>query len=128
MADLSIEVEGLEPLLQKLGAFSDDVGGRMLSDALFVGGQVVRSDAVRRAPIKTGNLRASITVERVDESVARAEVTVGPSKQAPYGVHVEYGTRFMAAQPYMRPALDTNRQRVAEEVRKALAGALEKAI
>lgn len=50
-----------------------------------------------RAPVATGNLRASIRAERVGP--AHWQVVVG----ADYGIYVEMGTRYMAAQPYARP-------------------------
>lgn len=54
------------------------------------------------APYRTGRLRGSITsaveVDR-DRIVAVCGSTVH------YAPHVEYGTRFMRAQPYLRPQL-----------------------
>ena len=52
-----------------------------------------------RAPVDTGNLRNSITVD-----VQGTEASVGP--EADYGIYLEYGTSRMAAQPYMNPAAD----------------------
>lgn len=55
--------------------------------------------AMRRAPIDTGFLRSSIQAMQIGR--AHWRVTVG----AEYGVYVEYGTRFMGAQPYFFPAI-----------------------
>lgn len=128
MANLSIRVEGAEKLRAQMKSLSDTVAGQVLADAAFLGGHVVRSDASRRAPIKTGNLRASMTVESVSSSRDHAEVAVGPSRHAPYGIFVEFGTRRMSAQPYLRPALDANRGRVRSEIGQALKRALEAAL
>lgn len=57
-------------------------------------------DAKRYAPVDTGRLRESIHEEGDEEIVVGAE----------YGVYVEMGTRDMAPQPYMRPALYTKRR------------------
>jgi HK97 gp10 family phage protein len=62
----------------------------------------VEGEAKVRAPYKTGRLRDSIT-HRVNADVA----IVGTPVE--YATHVEYGTVKMEAQPYMRPALDENR-------------------
>lgn len=59
----------------------------------------LQAHAQANAPIDTGTLRNSIQARRVGP--AAWEVTVG----ADYGVHVEWGTRHMAAQPYLRPAI-----------------------
>lgn len=59
----------------------------------------IQAQAIRMAPVDTGTLRNSIQARKVRPFAW--EVTVG----AEYGVYVEWGTRFMAAQPYFRPAI-----------------------
>ena len=58
----------------------------------------IEAEAKRNAPVRTGRLRASIrTVKRGD-----AHYTVGTNVH--YAPYVEFGTRKMAAKPYLRPA------------------------
>lgn len=52
-----------------------------------------------RAPVDTGFLKNSVQATKVGP--AHWRVTVG----ADYGVYLEYGTRFMAAQPFFFPAI-----------------------
>lgn len=52
--------------------------------------------------IPTGNLQRSITDE-VTEDEATVFTTAESKKGYPYGVAVEFGTKKMAATPYMRP-------------------------
>lgn len=59
----------------------------------------IEAGAKRRAPVDTGVLRASIQSVRMGE--LWWQVRVG----AEYGVYQEYGTRFMAPQPFLRPTL-----------------------
>jgi len=59
----------------------------------------IEAEAKLRAPVDTGFLRNSIHAESVGP--LRAVVQVG----AEYGMHVEYGTRYMAAQPFLAPAI-----------------------
>lgn len=61
--------------------------------------RAVLADAVAGVPVDTGHLRASLAQEVVGD-VAR----IG-STSVPYSVYVEEGTRNMAAQPYLKPAL-----------------------
>lgn len=61
--------------------------------------QDIAAGAMRRAPIDTGFLRASIQARKV--GTAHWRVTVG----AEYGLYLEFGTRFMGAQPYFFPAI-----------------------
>lgn len=50
------------------------------------------------APVDTGRLRSSVFARRGD-----GYVEVGSNVQ--YAAYVEFGTRYMAAQPYLRPAI-----------------------
>ncbi len=52
----------------------------------------------RDVPVDTGFLKRSITLTTEDEGLT---AIVEPT--AHYASYVEYGTRFMAAQPYVRP-------------------------
>jgi HK97 gp10 family phage protein len=60
--------------------------------------EAVKSDAKAGCPVDTGKLRESIDSE-VEGDTARIGSNV------PYAGYVEEGTRKMAAQPYLRPAL-----------------------
>lgn len=102
--------------------------------------EMVAEEARMLVPVDTGALSASIEAREadVDASTATAKVVAGE----PYAAYVEYGTGQrgsaspgagpgpydpawpgMAAQPYMRPAIDTRRSdalsAIAEEVRGA---------
>jgi len=61
----------------------------------------IRDEAKLRAPVRTGYLRDSIAVTADGVVVA-----------APYARYPEFGTRYMAARPYLRPAV----QRVEAEL------------
>lgn len=55
--------------------------------------------AQRNAPVDTGNLKRSVRLDISDRGLtAESEAT------AEYAPYVEWGTRYMEAQPYMRPA------------------------
>lgn len=57
--------------------------------------------AQKKAPIDTGTLTRSVEIGITDSGMT---ATVEPT--AEYSAYVEYGTRFMKAQPYMKPALE----------------------
>jgi len=54
-------------------------------------------------PVDTGELKASIKVVKEEVDGAAGVAVVADSD---HSLPVEYGTRFMDAQPYLRPALD----------------------
>ena len=62
-------------------------------------GLLAENYAAKKCPVDTGNLRGSITHE-VD--TAGNAVYIGTNVE--YAPYVEFGTRRMHAQPYLRPA------------------------
>lgn len=58
------------------------------------------AEAKRLAPVDTGYMKSSISSRSV-EAGKMAELTV----EAPYAGYVEYGTVYMAAQPFLGPAV-----------------------
>lgn len=60
----------------------------------------IQGDAQIMAPVDTGHLESSITMEMTGTT----EGQVGP--EANYGRYVEEGTWKMAAQPYLTPAAE----------------------
>lgn len=83
-----------------------------------VAGSIAR-EAQANAPVRTGALRDSIEASSVATG-KEAEVQVG----APYGGYVEYGTRYMAAEPFLGPAIDAHRDELPAEISVAFEGSL----
>lgn len=99
-----------------------------LLDAVGAAGRAVEEEAKAICPVDTGVLRDSIA-SRVDQATNSVYATVYAT--APYAGYVEFGTGIrgaesdgagpypynpkwpgMAAQPFLRPALDTRRQEI----------------
>ena len=80
---------------------------------------IVEGDAVLRAPVDTGNLRGSITHKVVSDDEAQVGTNVD------YAEYVERGTKNMAAQPYLRPALDNNKARIEKMIGDVIGRAAE---
>lgn len=66
--------------------------------------------------VRTGNLKRSIKKRRTGPK--KWKVSVG----APYGVYVEYGTRYMIAQPFFRPAIKVANREFKENMKKVYGG------
>jgi HK97 gp10 family phage protein len=62
-------------------------------------GTSVKTLSVEKAPFRTGVLKSSIKKTKVG---LFTKVTVG----AFYGIYVNYGTRYMHAQPFWEPAIN----------------------
>jgi HK97 gp10 family phage protein len=134
-----VEFEGLDTIIKRLDKIidADEIAAQMGTAALLV-----EDSAVQNAPKDEGDLQQSITskVERTNEEITA--IVYSPLEYAPY---VEYGTGLFAEkgngrqtpwlyenkdgdtvftrgqkpQPFMRPALEDNKQNIINLIRKA---------
>lgn len=90
-------------------------------------GQAVQSSTKRiakgaqtRAPRDTNHLAdESISVERIDEHTAYVVVQTADATHPEYSRFVELGTRHHAAQPFLIPAVEAEREPFVRKIRKA---------
>jgi len=75
----------------------------------------IEAKAKQVVPVLTGTLRRSI--HSVFENDGKTGIC-GPSVE--YGIYVEFGTRHMAARPYMRPAAEAVLPHFAEQLKALL--------
>lgn len=138
--DFDIKFEGLDKIIDKIENF-DDV--REMTSAMQQACNIVESAAKDKAPKDTGALRRSITskVEVTGNSIEGIVFT--PLEYAPYqefgtGLFAENGngrktpwvymddkgnyhyTRGQHPQPYMRPALEENKDKIINMIKGAL--------
>ncbi len=111
--------------------YGDDIKQAFESEkkrALMESGIEVLGKATLLAPVDLGNLRNSL-----DHRLGNADnvfdeepdyVEVGTAVH--YAPHVEYGTRRMRAQPFLRPALDTSIQRITQFLQNAIERSMAK--
>lgn len=66
-------------------------------------GVLAETQAKRLCPVDTGRLRASI---RHTLAVEDDEIVCYVGSDVVYAIYQEMGTRFMPAQPFLRPAVD----------------------
>lgn len=65
-------------------------------------GQVVKKNARRLVPVKTGALKATIRVEEDGDST----VVIAGDDKVDYTVKVELGTEHQQAQAFLKPAVE----------------------
>jgi len=113
VSNLRTEVEGGPALAASLNRVADRLDD--LPDAGAAAGQAVKSRASSLAPVDTGALAGSITAEWTGNTV-----DVGsPLRYAPFQ---EYGTTYVPASPYLRPALEAATTQIVD----AYTGAIQK--
>lgn len=105
-----IKIGGLEKLQKKL---KKNVTMNDVKIVVKQNGAELQSKAQNNAPVDTGNLKRSIGL-----SIEDAGMTAKVKPTADYAGYVEYGTRFMEAQPYMKPALDEQKQQFKNDMKK----------
>ncbi len=105
-----------------MGAAASEI----LAQAAEAGGQVVLEDAKNHCPVDTGALKASLHIEKGKSKKPdiKQEVKILPGKKEYYGTFVELGTTRQATQPYLRPAVDENKEQIATAVNQEILKAL----
>lgn len=105
MVGLARMIKGLTDIYQK----SDSEIGRVVK----ANTAELQQKEMRSAPVDTGFLKRSILLTMKDNGLTGV---VEPT--ATYSSFVEYGTRFMAAQPYVRPNYDEQSKQFIKDMEK----------
>lgn len=136
----TIRLEGAKEMLRTLEAADEKLASRTLGKALRRGSAPVLADMKRLASRETGALRDSLTVAFRGKKANRYAV-LGPDKNAVYitpkgrrrpsrYAHlVENGhSGTVAANPFIRPAVDQNHERVIDIMADTIKTDLERAV
>ena len=136
---IDIKVTGDRETQAALNSLTWAVGNRIVIEALEVAGQPVLASARSKAPTLTGKLKRTLglyklkTRKKIGVRVStgtREELGIAADDPYYYSMAVEVGTAKAPAHPYLRPALDENRQRcidiAAYEIRKGVEAAVLK--
>jgi HK97 gp10 family phage protein len=111
-------VRGVETVVRALGSVVERVNEMRSRAIREVAEQIVR-DIKAGAPVDTGNLRDSVSMEIVvNEIIPKAVIKV----EAEYASFVEFGTSRMRAQPFVMPVLDQVRDRLMRQIRLEMGG------
>lgn len=115
--NIKTRIDGLkevEKLLEDIGVSASDV----LDKAANAGGEIALEDAKRRCPTDSGRLKASLNLKKskTKKPEVRQEVKIAPGRKEYYGTFVELGTANQPAQPFMRPAIDENKDKIAKAI------------
>ncbi len=117
---INTQIQGEAELSRMLALAEEAVSDNAIQIGLKAGALVVKNDAKRRAPFKSGTLRRSIDQESVPGKLTEAVGT-----DLPHAARMEYGfagqdslgRRYnQPAHPYLRPALRENKEEVREIV------------
>ena len=124
------KVNGLKEMERSLKKLPDNLRDKALKNASAAGARVIRKEAIRLAPSRTGRLKDNIVVSRSFKQRGRrvrlkGAVVIGIRGVSRYYAHlVEFGFSRGTPQPFMRPAFDNK----ADEALRAIAKKLSKEI
>jgi HK97 gp10 family phage protein len=104
----------LDEVTPKLRGLTDRMKQNIIKEADGVGAQM-ETMAKSIVPVRTGQLRDSIF-----HDIVESELGFMFGAKADYAGYVEFGTRFMRAQPFIRPALDANQTRLVDAILKGV--------
>ena len=148
----TVRIEGLAELNRALRELPQRIANRGLRTAVYAGAKVIRDEARHRAPKaaqslgtkqpSAGTLKRSVIMKHIRELSGGGRQTFyvlvrqgkkyrnqgkrgNLSQDAWYWRFVEFGTRKMAARPFLRPALESRRREAVEAIKGRLAQRLE---
>ena len=107
---MSKKIKGMDKLQKQL----DAIANMNTTDAVIDGAEVIERASKENAPVDTGELRDSHGIEVISEE--EVDIVV----KAMHAMFIEYGTGMMRAQPFLRPAIDANKHKVAVEMGKEI--------
>lgn len=144
MARTTVRVEGLRELGEAMRELGTEVSEKIAHAMVSKAARMVRDEAKKAAPVRTGFMKQNIIVKKMrkSETDLTSEYRMGVRKYkvkyadtrfnvrkgragAYYGVddayywrYLEFGTVKMAPRPFMRPAFENNRMRAVEEMKR----------
>ena len=111
--EIAVDMAGAEGFKQALARFTTEMQNQVHAQ-LATWADGVKTEAKRLVPVRTGYLR-SIIFARIQEWTAEL------GAEAAYAANVEVGTRYAAAQPFLRPAVEAR----LPELERGLSAAVE---
>ena len=110
MARRNVSLKGVSELTMKL---KSNANMKDVKQIVKQNTAELTQGAQRKAPVDTGNLRRSITMDLSDGGLTGK---VKPT--ADYAPYLEYGTRFQSAQPFVRPSFNKQKAQFKSDMDK----------
>ena len=105
----NIRIEGLDELERQFDRLADTAKKKVMMKALNAGIAPIKKEAKKNAPVDKGVLKKQIRSKQM-RYTEKPAVGIYVSGKAYYWYFIEHGTSKMAAQPFLRPAVDSKHE------------------
>jgi HK97 gp10 family phage protein len=129
-----VDTRSLDEIIKTLEKL-DDLTQKQVSAAAKAGAKFVQGKAKEKAPVSQdgsngkprGFLKKNIRIKAEKSKTKGKKVySIGIAGSAFYGVFLEYGTKKIAARPFLRPALENHTETVRKVVLSEIAKGVDK--
>lgn len=107
---MSMQFNGMKELI---AGMQEHMDMSLAKQVVALNGSEMQRNAMRKAPVDTGQLKRSIMLDISGDGL---KATVTPTVN--YAPYQEYGTRYMDAQPFIRPAFNEQKPRFVSDLKK----------
>jgi HK97 gp10 family phage protein len=118
---VKLTTTGFEPFMEQIAKLGKNLDA-VVDRALEAGAEVLLEGMQRRVPKDTHNLEEHLKTDGPHQEGNYHYITIGlmdaDAETARYGNAQEYGTSSMAAQPYIRPTLDSDKRKAGAAMKK----------
>ena len=136
--EVTVEVEGLPELLTQLNDLVKHLNPSEVEPILMDRGKELYQAVKDKAPVKSGNLKRNIKIKQLDR-IGSNPKSVLVRSYAKHSQIVEFGTKprrqkngrytgSMPATPFFRPAVDSRKERVIEEIVQDLENKIDEVV
>lgn len=109
---MKFEIKGTDQLIQKL---HNSMNMDRIKEVVRNNGAEMENKMKRKAAVDTGFMRRSVNMTLHENGM-----TVSVMPTAHYSVYVEYGTRKMSAQPFVRPSYHEQKQQFIKDMKRVM--------
>lgn len=140
----TVRIEGLRELGEAMRTLSSDIAQKVAVSATGAGAQIIKKRAVRNIEtspsIVTRSLHDAVIVKKIPKSQLvftsehivtvrgknkRGKKAKGKQSIAPHAHLIEFGTVKMAAEPFLGPAFNTEKERAVQAITDRLRKRIE---
>lgn len=111
---ITVDIPNLEGHIKEMER-RGEAAVRGVAEAVMTSAVNVQRGAKDECPVKTGRLRSSIGLD-----IERGGLEVSVGTNVNYAPHVELGTKFMEARPFLFPAAEAERRPHQKRVARAI--------